>query len=76
MQYGLPHPRFNESEYMDRKAGFLTTAGKIISKTFRKTVVKSRHAYKMASVQALQFDDKERCLGAADPRRDGTAEVV
>jgi len=42
----------------------------------REPIIKSRLNFAMGSVQALQFLPDGRVSGAADPRRDGTAEVL
>lgn len=39
-------------------------------------IVKSRHSYSMGAVQALHFLPEGEVRGAADPRRDGTAETL
>lgn len=43
-----------------------------LSRRFRKIKVRPRHSYKMGAVQAVQFTEGGM-IGAADPRRDGTA---
>jgi hypothetical protein len=47
-----------------------------IRESFPVIVAKRRHDYDMACVQALAFGPEGEVEGAADPRRDGTAEVL
>lgn len=69
------HALANRKIWLEKPV-FSEVLRKLLRKTFRKIVVRSKHHYKMAAVQALQFDAEKRCLGASDPRRDGTSEVV
>jgi gamma-glutamyltranspeptidase/glutathione hydrolase len=44
-----------------------------LKKRFRAVRVRAPHSYGMGAVQAIQFAEDGTMIGAADPRRDGTA---
>ncbi|MBX7170804.1 MAG: gamma-glutamyltransferase [Pyrinomonadaceae bacterium] len=69
------HALLNRKVWLEQPI-FSEELRKLLKKKFRRIIVKSKKHYKMAAVQALQFDEKKNCSGAADPRREGNWVVI
>lgn len=66
------HTKLSRLVWLEHPADTVETLAALEDR-FRKVEVRKQHSYAMGCVQAIQFLSDGRMLGAADPRRDGTA---
>jgi len=69
------HALVSRAAWIEQPAASATLLARLEPR-FSPVLIKPRHHYALAAVQALQFTRTGDVLGAADPRRDGTAALL